>query len=103
MSRNGFDTRVSPYLFIAPFFVVFAVFGLFPSVYTFYVSLFDWPLGNTTERVFVGWGNYVDLMHDAAFWNALGNTVGIFGIATVPQILLALGLAQVLNSRLRYR
>lgn len=102
-SRTGFDAKVSPYLFISPFFVIFAVFGLFPSVYTFYVSLFRWTLGETDERTFVGLGNYVDLMHDPAFWNALGNTVGIFVIATVPQILLALALAQVLNSRLRSR
>jgi cellobiose transport system permease protein len=102
-SRTGFETKVSPYLFIAPFFVIFALFGLFPSVYTFYVSLFKWTLGDADEKTFVGLGNYVDLMHDPAFWNALGNTVGIFVIATVPQVLLALALAQVLNSRLRSR
>lgn len=100
--RTG-DPRVSPYLFVAPFFVLFAVFGLFPALYTFYVSLFKWTLGDTGNRTFVGLGNYVGLIHDDAFWNALGNTIGIFLLATVPQIALALALAQVLDTRLRAR
>ena len=40
--RHRLDTKGSPYLYIAPFFLVFAVFGLFPLVYTGYVSLTGW-------------------------------------------------------------
>src|SRR3712207_6445086 len=86
--RTGFDMRVSPYLFVLPFFVVFAIFGLFPALYTFYVSMFRWTLGDEAGKEFVGLGNYADLMADANFWNALVNTIGIFLIATVPQIVM---------------
>jgi len=35
------DVKVSPYLYIAPFFILFGVVGLFPLLFTAYVSLFD--------------------------------------------------------------
>jgi cellobiose transport system permease protein len=53
-----------------------------------------------------GWAgldNYSTLLHDDNFWNALVNTLGIFLLATIPQLLCALGLAQLLNERLRAR
>jgi cellobiose transport system permease protein len=96
------EARVAPYVFISPFFIVFAIFGLFPLAYTLWVSLHDWSL-LAGDQGFVGLDNYRELMQDAAFWRALTNTVGIFVIATVPQLILATVLAQVLNSRLRAR
>ena len=35
------DTKLSPYLYIAPFFVLFGIFGIFPLLYTAWVSLTD--------------------------------------------------------------
>jgi cellobiose transport system permease protein len=95
------DVRFAPYFFIAPFFVLFAVFGAFPLVYTGWVSLHDWHL--IGEHTFVGVGNYTALFADPDFWNALKNTVGIFVIATVPQLLIALAVANLLNRKIRAR
>jgi cellobiose transport system permease protein len=96
------DGGVSPYLYIAPFFIAFAVFGVFPLVYTAYLSLTDRKLiGGTTH--FIGLDNYVALIHDSYFWNAVENTLGIWVLATVPQLLIALGLAHLLNTKLRAR
>ena len=64
------DTRVSPFLYIAPFFVLFAVFGLYPLGYTAYVSLTDWTLLKD-DHTYVGLANYVELFQDPYFWNAL--------------------------------
>ncbi len=100
-ARARLDTRASPYAFVAPFFLVFAVFGAFPLVYTFWVSLHDWQLVGTNE--WAGLANYRELLTDSYFWNALFNTLGMFVLMTVPQLLLALALAQVLNRRLRMR
>jgi cellobiose transport system permease protein len=88
-------------VFVAPFFILFAVFGLFPLGYTAWVSLHDWDL--TGKGSFVGLGNYADLFGDADFWNAVVNTLGMLVIATVPQLLLALMLANLLNRKLRGR
>ena len=96
------DERVSPYLLISPFFAIFAVFGAFPLVYTAYVSLTDRNLLDPSYE-FVGLANYRELFADSYFWNAVVNTLGIGVFSTVPQLLLALVLAHVLNTRMRVR
>jgi cellobiose transport system permease protein len=98
---SRWDTRVSPYLLVAPFFVLFGIFGMYPLVRTLWVSLYDWSL--LGDHSWVGADNYVHLLGDAYFWNAVRNTLGVFVLATVPQLLLALGLASILNRRLRAR
>ncbi|MFB4314705.1 carbohydrate ABC transporter permease [Actinomadura sp. 21ATH] len=94
------DLRASPYLFISPFYLVFIVFGLFPLLFTLWVSLHDWGLASGT-REFVGLENFEYLLTDADFWHATVNTIGIFVVATVPQLLLALFLANTLARRMR--
>ncbi|MDT7786019.1 MAG: cellobiose transport system permease protein [Pseudonocardiales bacterium] len=93
------DAAWSPYLFIAPFFVIFAIFGLFPLGYTAWVSLHDWDISGA--GAFVGFDNYATLFADPDFWNAVYNTIGILVLATVPQLLFALVLASLLNQKLR--
>ncbi len=95
------DEKVTGYAFVSPFFIVFAIFGLFPIVFTFWVSLHDWNL--LGEHSWIGLANYTDLVGDPNFWNALVNTLGIFVLATVPQLLIALALAQLLNQSIRGR
>lgn len=98
---RGLVERLSPYAYIAPFFVIFGVFGLFPFAFTFYVALFDWnPIG---DQVFIGADNFTRMFGDPRFWNAAGNTVSIWALSTIPQLALALVLAHVLNhARLRF-
>jgi cellobiose transport system permease protein len=95
------DAKGSPYLFVSPYFILFAIFGLFPLCYTFWVSLHDWPL--LGEHSWVGLRNYRDLVADEHFRNALVNTLGMFVLATIPQILIALALAALLDRNLRGR
>jgi cellobiose transport system permease protein len=99
--RDTIGERIAPYAYIAPFFLIFTVFGLFPLLFTFYVALFDWnPVG---EHTFVGLDNFTRLFDDPRFWNALRNTISIWFLSTVPQLLIALGLAHLLNhARLRF-
>jgi cellobiose transport system permease protein len=94
------DIKASPYLYVAPFFVLFAVFGLYPLVYTFYVATRNWTLGAQTSTS-AGFANFTELMHDSDFWNSVGNTFGIFALSTVPQLLVALFLAHLLNKAIR--
>lgn len=101
--KEGFlsrlDTKGSPYLFVAPFFVVFGVFGLFPLIYTAWVSLHKWDASG--DGGFIGMANYTELFGDPDFWNAVGNTLGMLVLATVPQLLFALIVASLLNQKLR--
>jgi cellobiose transport system permease protein len=94
------DIKASPYLYVAPFFVLFAIFGLYPLGYTLYVATRDWKLGAQTSTP-VGFANFTELMHDSDFWNSVGNTFGIFVLSTIPQLLMALLLAHLLNRVLR--
>lgn len=96
----NWDVKASPYLYIAPFFVVFGIVGLFPLLYTAYVSLFDWELGDDNPK-FLGLGNYTKLFADSQFWHALVNTLDIFLLSSVPQVIIAVLLAALLNTRLR--
>jgi cellobiose transport system permease protein len=99
--RRSVEEQVSPYFYIAPFFVIFAVFGLGPLLYTFYIALFDWnPIG---EHTFIGFDNFTRLYHDPRFWTAARNTISIWFQSTAPQLLIALLLAHLLNqARLRW-
>lgn len=90
-----------PYLLVSPYFLLFAAFGLFPLAFTLWYSLYDYDLAGTTE--WAGLGNYTQLLTDEDFWNAVVNTLGMFLIATIPQIVLALLLANALNKRIRGR
>ncbi len=93
-SRND----LSGYFYIAPFFIVFGVFGAFPIVYTAWIALHDWnPIGTQT---WVGLDNFTFLVSDPRFWNAVRNTFSIWFISTVPQLLFALILAAALNNAL---
>lgn len=94
---NRTDTRFSPYLFIAPFFILFAVFGIFPLIFTAWVSLHDWHI--IGDRQFVGLENYTRLAEDPRFLGSLFNTFSILIISTVPQLALALLLATLLHDR----
>ncbi len=95
------DARWSPYAFIAPFFLFFAAFGLFPLLYTGWASLHNVSLHDPTHMEWAGLHNFSRLVEDEFFWNALRNTVTIGVISTVPQLAMALGLAHLLNYRLR--
>ncbi len=90
------------YLFIAPYFILFCVFSLYPVIYTLRMSFMNWDgLG---DPVFVGLSNYVRLVKDRVFVSAIFNTVKISLIAIVFQMLFGLGIAFVLNQRhMRFR
>jgi cellobiose transport system permease protein len=98
---HRFDIKAAPYAFVAPFFVVFGAFSLYPLLYTAWISLHDVELATMDIMEWEGFGNYSQLWQDERFWNALANTFTIGVISTVPQLLMALGLAHLLNYRLK--
>lgn len=100
-SRSSFRReKATPYLYIAPFFVIFGLFGLFPLLFNGWVSLHNWnPIG---AQSWVGLDNFTRLVHDPRFWNALFNTVSILVLSSIPMLSAALALASVLNQRLLF-
>jgi cellobiose transport system permease protein len=82
--------------------VVFAITGLFPLLYTGWVSLHEWDLlGGQGD--FVGFENFGQVVGQAFFWKALRNSASIFLLSSVPQVIMALVLASLLHANLRAR
>ncbi len=88
----------APYLFILPFFILFLVFQLIPTVWTFYISLTNWR--GIGDPEFCGFENYRKLMLDNMFWDALKNTVVYWLTGLVLILVFAVLIANLLNSEL---
>ena len=87
------------WLFLAPSLVLFLAFTVVPVISAFIISFTEWNLFNAVN--FVGFGNYVGLLHDEIFLKVLGNT-GYFVLVSVPiQIAIALLCALALNRGVR--
>lgn len=97
---SRFDMKASPYFYISPFFLLFGLVGLFPLIYTVYVAVHEWDLLKG-EGEFVGFGNFVEILGDAMFWNSIFNTLSIFLLSAIPQLAVALVVAYLLDRGLR--
>ncbi|WP_309572738.1 sugar ABC transporter permease [Deinococcus sp.] len=102
-SYDRFQQRFAPYIFTSPFFILFAIFALFPLIFSLYLAFHLWnPLDGLGNWKFVGWENFqLALGAPDLFWVALKHTVWIGLLSGVPQHLVALPLAFVINQALR--
>ncbi|MCL6603620.1 MAG: sugar ABC transporter permease [Paenibacillus sp.] len=89
-------SRITAYTFISPFFILFSIFGLYPIFFTIYLSFFKWDAMGPMK--FVGMKNYHLITTDPTFWISFTNTLIMGVMGTVPQIILALLLAVLLQS-----
>jgi multiple sugar transport system permease protein len=77
------------YFFVAPFVIVFLIFNLYPTIYTFSLA-FTNLRGLQADSQFVGLANFSRLIKDQSFWSAIGNTFIMWGWNFVPQLGIAL-------------
>ena len=87
----------APYLFILPFFILFTVFQLVPTIWSVYISFTKWRGIGTPE--FVGLENYKKMAIDDMFWESLLNTAIYWVTGLVLILFLAVVIASLLNSR----
>jgi len=78
-------------LFVAPAVLLVLVFFVAPLVMAFWMSLHNWPLLGRPR--FIGLGNYVTLLDDTRFWNALRFTALYTVVVTVAIFSVAFPLA----------
>src|SRR5436309_5556520 len=96
--------RWTPYLFILPHFIFFALFVGYPFFNGLFISLFQYDYLQV-NNVFVGLQNYINIFTVGSvqfqeFWNALGNTVK-FVIFSVPLlVIIPLIVAILLNAKI---
>ena len=95
--KNKVDKGKYGIYFVIPYFVVFLLFSLYPVIYTLIISLKKWD-GMSLNQTFVGLKNYITLIHDALFYQAIANTFIMWICAVIPQMVFALLLAVMFNS-----
>lgn len=90
--------RIAPYVFVSPFIILFAVFGLFPIFYSITISFFKWTVAGPQE--FRGLQNYISLLTtDPFFKGSLRTTFILLVFGSLLQHVFAIPLAIVLNDQ----
>lgn len=86
--------RLSGYLLTAPVLAVLVLLMAYPLAYAVWLSFVQWkPAGSQ----WIGTANYVRLLSDPLFWNALGNTVFYTAWNVTLGTSLSLALALLMN------
>lgn len=84
------------YIFISPFYILFAIFGLYPMLLSLYLSFTRWKGVGPME--FAGLVNFGLIPKDRVFWQSMQNGVILFVLYVPIMLFLALALAVILNS-----
>ena len=89
----------APYVFLSPFLILFAVFGVFPLAFSLFLAFQSWePTSGLGAMEFVGLDNYAFALRDEWFWKSLKNTAWLALASGVPQHVVAIPLAYFIHS-----
>lgn len=98
MRWSSFQRRYAPYIFVSPFFILFLIFGLYPTLFSLYMSFQAWtPSDGWGRWKYVGLENYTFTLTDPMFWRSMWNTIWLGVFSGVPQHLIAIPLAFVIH------
>jgi multiple sugar transport system permease protein len=78
------------YIFVAPWVLLYAVFGLYPLVLSFYLTFFNYSFVRPQDLTFVGLGNWLRGLQDPLFWQSVFNI--LYNQAIFIVLTLGLGL-----------
>jgi multiple sugar transport system permease protein len=101
--RYRTSALLTPYLFLAPGFALFALAMLYPIAKAFQMSLYEWSILPNAPSLFVGLENYNRALHDPIFWRGLGNSAFYMAVTVPAQIVLGLAVAMLLDARMPAR
>ena len=100
--RRWLGGSLTPYLFVAPFFILFAAFGLYPLTHAFLLSFTRWHGVGAPE--WIGTSNYTFLLSDRFFWQSITNSLVLWLMIVPGQTVLAVLVASILSRpKLRLR
>lgn len=100
--RSELSQPIAGYLFIMPAVLGILIFSVIPVIYAFYISFTDYNLLNPIKNL-VGYQNYKDLLDDPLFWKSMKNSFYFAGVVVPLQSALALGLAILVNQKIKMR
>lgn len=98
MITRFFD-RHQRWLFPAPAVIFIVVMMIFPLGFTLWNSFSGWSLTAGRPNTFIGPQNYIDIMRDARFWNAVLNTFYFTALAMVVELTLGVAMALLIDAR----
>ena len=94
--------RLAPYVFILPFIAIFALFSVYPMIFTLRLSFTDWR--GAGAATWVGLDNYAYLLTNPGFWASLWNSAVMWLLIVPAQVVIGLLAAVLLNNaKLRMR
>lgn len=94
---NRWRVDMAGYGFALPFLIVYALFLIWPAILMLRISFFNWGLDGHGTTDFLGLANYGEVLSDASFWQALGNTVVFTVISTPALVIISFILALLVN------
>ena len=95
-TNRSYDERTA-FIFLAPLAAVLLAVAAFPILYSFYISLYDLKLTRPQRVPFVWFDNYVAVLSDPKFWDAVERTVAFSVMSVVAIVTIALLVALLLN------
>ncbi len=85
------SVNTAAFVFMLPVLLIMIVFVIYPIIQSFRISTLQWN-GISEEKIFVGLGNWGELIHDGRFWGAFKNNIIIMILSILIQI--PIGLAE---------
>ncbi|MEM0908967.1 MAG: sugar ABC transporter permease [Pseudomonadota bacterium] len=94
---QGQVSRATIWGFLGPAVASLALIGIVPLAFAVWTSLRDYNLTKLARQKFIGLENYVDVLTDEVFWQAMGRTFTLLAIALPIQLILGLLIALLLH------
>ena len=98
-TRRRARRSATPYLFLAPGFLLFLAVIIYPMLRAFQMSLYDWNIVAGATSKFIGLDNYRKAYHDPIFWRALINSGAYMAFTVPPQVIGGLAVALLLRAK----
>lgn len=86
------------YIFLVPMILLYLIYIVWPIFASIYYSFFQWNGFGAWPDYFIGFRNYIELLNDREFWNALKNTFIFVFLNNIIKLPLTLVLAYLLNN-----
>ena len=96
MQYSWFNRNLK-WIYTLPAVIFVLLMMLFPIIYTFRISFYEWSMSATTPPLFVGLSNYIALFKDERFWHATGSTFYFTIMALGLEVILGIAIALLLS------
>lgn len=91
------STAIAATVFLAPAIILIIVYMVYPVIDTFAISAYSWN-GISSEKIFVGLGNWKQLLVDEKFWSAFSHNIIVMVFSILLQIPIGMLLATFLDA-----